>query len=262
MTESTVATSRVGPGPVSRLRVPRGHLFDRGHRVVSRRSSGETRSRAGREASSGRRGNLLRMDSSASQSLKLTPTPVHEAGHAVVGYALGRRVTLIRIGREAVPSDHPHAEVLRGAVTGGETRFEPALGAEISRRANSGEALDDHEIKWLRAELVTCFAGIFAELKVFGAFEEGGAAADAQQAAIALRFLGLTTDADGGAARLEHAQVLGQTIIDDLHSGLQHVAAQLSAGPCELDEPQAQALFSDAGIECGTHEHLLDQLDA
>lgn len=192
----------------------------------------------------------------------MTHTAVHEAGHVVVGYALGRRVSLVRIGREAVPANHPHAEVLRGAVTGGETRFEPALGAEISRRANAGETLDDHEIHWLRAELVTCFAGIFAELNVFGAFEEGGATADAQQAALVLRFLGLTTEADGGAAFLERAQTLGQAIIADLHKGLRHIAAQLSTAPCELDELRAHALLSDAGIEPATHVQLLDQLAA
>lgn len=192
----------------------------------------------------------------------LTHTPVHEAGHVVVGYALGRRVSLIRIGRQAVPANHPHADVLQGAVTGGETRFEPALGAEISRRANAGETLDDHEIHWLRAELVTCFAGIFAELKVLGAFEDGGAAADVQQAALVLRFLGLTTEADGGAARLEQAQTLAQAIIDDLHRGLRPIAAQLSIAPCELDELHAHALLSDAGIEPATHVRLLDQLAA
>ena len=38
-------------------------------------------------------------------SIELTSAAVHEAGHVVVAYALGRRVTLIRLGEQTVPTN-------------------------------------------------------------------------------------------------------------------------------------------------------------
>jgi hypothetical protein len=192
----------------------------------------------------------------------LTSTAVHEAGHIVVAYALGRRVTFIRIGRQMVPADHPHAELLQGSVTGGESRFGPALATEINYRVNTGTPLAADHLEWLRAELVTCFAGALAETRLLGEMDPEGAVADLKQASIIVGLLGITADADGGAARLERAEGVAQRVIAELSACVEQVAAALSQGPCEFDESSAHSLLEQSGVKPGTHRRLLDELAA
>ena len=192
----------------------------------------------------------------------LRPTAVHEAGHIVVAYALGRRVTHVRIGRHAVPGDHPHVELLEGAVTGGESRFGPALASEINHRAKTGLPLDANHIEWLRAELVTCFSGFHAEAALLDKVDQDGAVADMKQGSIAVSLLGITADADGGEARVERAEAIAREVIAELSPCIRRVAAALSNGPCVLDEPSAQALLEQSGARQGTHRELLERLAA
>jgi hypothetical protein len=187
-------------------------------------------------------------------------TAVHEAGHIVVAYALGRRVTLVRIGRQTVPADHPHAELLQGSVTGGESRFGPALGPEISHRIETGAPLATNHIEWLCSELVTCFAGFHAELRLLGEMDQDGALADVAQASIVVRFLGITGDVDGGATRVERAEQIAQTVLAELSACVERVAAALSEGPCEFNESSAHALLEQSGVQPGSHRKLLDEL--
>jgi hypothetical protein len=191
---------------------------------------------------------------------ELTPSGVHEAGHIVVGYALGRRVTLIRLGRQMVPADHPHAELLQGSVTGGESRFGPALATEINYRVNTEIPLAADHLEWLRAELVTCFAGVLAETRLLGEMNPEGAVADLKQASIIIGLLGITADADGGAARLERAQGIAERVIAELSACVEQVAATLSQGAREFDEASAHSLLGQSGVSRGTHRKLLDKL--
>lgn len=194
--------------------------------------------------------------------MPLRPTAVHEAGHIVVAYALGRQVTLVRIGRQTVPSDHPHAELLRGAVTGGESQFGPALASEINHRAKTGFPLDANHIEWLRAELVICFSGFHAEVALLDKMDQDGAVADMKQGSIAVSLLGITADADGGAARVERAEQLAREVIAELASCVRRVAEVLSIGSCFLDEASAHALLERSGARQGSHRELLERLAA
>jgi hypothetical protein len=191
---------------------------------------------------------------------ELTAAAVHEAGHVVVAYALGRRVTLIRIGRRTVPLEHPHTELLQGSVTGGESRFAPALATEINHRLETGIPLDAGHLEWLRAELVTCLAGALAETRFFGARDSGSELADLKQASIVVTRLGITADADGGAARVDRAGEIADMVILELAECVEHVATRLSQGPCELDESSAHSLLEQSGVRRGTHRKLLDEL--
>jgi hypothetical protein len=191
---------------------------------------------------------------------ELTRAGAHEAGHVVVVYALGRRVTLVRLGREAVPDDHPHIGLLEGAITGAETQFSPALGTEINRRVREGEQLAEEHIEWLQAELVTCYAGALAETQLFGSSTDESALADLQQAAIVVRMLGITADADGGSARLSRAGAIAETIIDDLSGSLERVAVAFSRGHARLEEAAVNAILDEAGVHNGSHRDLLVDL--
>lgn len=135
---------------------------------------------------------------------QLTPSAVHEAGHIVVAYALGRRVPLIRMGRQMAPVEHPHTSLLRGSVTAGESRFGPPLATEINRRVE-GSPLAASHVEYLRAELVTCLGGTLAETRSFGPRHSGGELADVAQASIVVKLLGISADAGGGAARVARA---------------------------------------------------------
>ncbi len=161
-----------------------------------------------------------------------------------------------------VPADHPHAELLQGSVTGGESRFGPALGTEISHRIETGAPLATNHIEWLRAELVTCFAGFHAELRLLGEMDQDGAVADVTQASIVVRFLGITGDADGGAARVERAEQIAQTVLAELSACVERVAAALFQGSCEFDESSAHGLLEKSGAKPGAHRRLLDELGA
>lgn len=194
------------------------------------------------------------------QMPELTRSAVHEAGHVVVAYALGRSVFLLRMGSQAVPKDHPHWDVLEGSVSGAESRFGPSLAAEISQTANSGASLTPEHIEWLRAELVTCLAGRLAELQLLGDSTEEGWLADAQQASVVVGMLGFTSDADGGEARLNRAGHIAEGIIAELAEPHKRVANTLSEGPCELDEEAAHDLLERSGVTAGLHRHLLDAL--
>jgi hypothetical protein len=191
---------------------------------------------------------------------ELTQAAVHEAGHVVVAYAVGRRVTLIRLGRQTVPSGHPHAELLKGSVTGGESRFGPALATEINHRVNTGIPLAPEHLEWLRAELVTCFAGALTETRLLGETNSGSELADLKQASIIVGLLGITADPDGGAARVDRAGRIAERIIADLLPSVEQVADTLSQGPCEFDESTAHALLEQSGVSRGTHRELLDEL--
>lgn len=191
---------------------------------------------------------------------RLTRGAVHEAGHVAVAYALGRRVTFIRMGRQVVPANHPHVELLQGSVTDGESRFGPALATEINNRVNTGTPLEADHVEWLRAELVTCFGGVLAETTLLGEMDQEGAAADLKQASITIQLLGIRADADGGEARLERAQEVAQRVISELTASLEQVATVLSKGPCEFDESSAHRLLEQSGVRPGTHRRLLDEL--
>jgi hypothetical protein len=196
------------------------------------------------------------------RSTQVTPAAVHEAGHVVVGYALGRRVLLIRLGKQTVPTGHPNAELLEGSVTGGESRFGPALATEINDGAQAGIPLTASQIEWLRAELITCFAGALAETRLLGKENSESALADLKQGSIVVGLLGITADADGGAARVERAGGIAERIITELQACVEQVAAALSQGPCELDEPAAHSLLDQSGVSRGSHRGLLDELAA
>jgi len=193
-------------------------------------------------------------------SIELTSAAVHEAGHVVVAYALGRRVTLIRLGEQTVPTNHPHTELLKGSVTGGESRFGPALATEIYENVNAGIPLTAGQIEWLRAELVTCFAGALAETRLRGEQNTGSALADLKQGSIVVGLLGINADADGGEARVERAGGIAERIIIELEACVEQVATALSQGPCELDEPAAHSLLDRSGVGQGTHRALLEDL--
>lgn len=137
------------------------------------------------------------------------------------------------VGRR-FPQNHPHAKLLQGSVTGGESRFAPALASEISHRVETGAPLATNHIDWLRAELVVCFAGFHAETRVLGAIDQEGALADVKQASIVIGFLGITRDADGGAARLARAEGIAEQVIAELSACVERVAGVLSHGPCEF----------------------------
>jgi len=191
----------------------------------------------------------------------LTPSGVHEAGHVVVAYALGRRVTLVRLGSHPVPDDHPHAEVLAGSIAGGDTRFGPDLASEISKRFNDGQPLALEHLEWLRAELVICHAGIAAEERLLGSATPEGWTADAQQGAVVVRMLGITDDPDGGAARVERAANIATSLVDALvGSGLDRIAATFSQGAVELDEAAITSLLEESGLRRGNHRELLEEL--
>jgi hypothetical protein len=155
----------------------------------------------------------------------LTPAAVHEAGHIVVACALGRRVTLIRLGRRMVPADHPHAELLQGSITGGESRFAPALATDINHRVETGIPLNAVHLEWLRAELVTCFAGALAETRLLG-------------------------------------EKRPESELAELTASVEQVAATLSQGPCEFDEASAHPLLKQSGVSRGTHREWLEELGA
>jgi hypothetical protein len=190
----------------------------------------------------------------------LTPAGVHEAGHVVVAYALGRRVSLVRLGSHPVPDDHPHAEVLAGSIAGGETRFGPDLASEISKRFNDGQPLALEHVEWLRAELVICHAGTAAEERLLGSATPEGWTADAQQGAVVVRMLGITDDSDGGAARVERAANIATSLVDALESELERVAARFSQGTVELDEAAITLLLEESGLRRGSHRELLEEL--
>jgi hypothetical protein len=192
----------------------------------------------------------------------LTPAAVHEAGHIVVACALGRRVTLIRLGRRMVPADHPHAELLQGSITGGESRFAPALATDINHRVETGIPLNAVHLEWLRAELVTCFAGALAETRLLGEKRPESELADLKQASIVVRLLGITADADGGEARVAHAGGIANRLIAELTASVEQVAATLSQGPCEFDEASAHPLLKHSGVSRGTHREWLEELGA
>jgi hypothetical protein len=63
----------------------------------------------------------------------------------------------MRIGSQMVPADHTHADLLQGSVTGGESRFGPALATEINHGVNTGTPLESDHLEWRRAELVGSF---------------------------------------------------------------------------------------------------------
>jgi hypothetical protein len=192
----------------------------------------------------------------------LIPAGVHEAGHVVVACALGRGVTFVRLGSQPVPEDHPHRELLKGSITGGESRFSPAFGLEISKRVKCGLPLTPEHVEWLRIELVTCFAGRLAEVQLLSSASDESWLADAQQAAIIIGFLGIKGDADGGEARIASAGNIADRILVDLSRSLERVAAKFSQGPSEFDEPAIASLLQQSGIRRGSHRELLHDLDA
>jgi hypothetical protein len=168
---------------------------------------------------------------------------------------------LLQLGSKPVPKDHPHASLLAGSTTGGETRFGPDLVSEINRRVKATELLDSEHIEFLRAELVTCFAGSLSETKLLGQASDVGRLADLKQAAVVFNMLGWSHDADGGSARLQRAGDLAEKILRDLAEGLKRVATKLSeGGPIELDELAAHSSLEEAGIESGSYRDLLDAL--
>jgi hypothetical protein len=190
---------------------------------------------------------------------KLSPSAVHEAGHVVVGYAIGRRVILVRMGSRAVPKDHPH-DVLAGSTVSGETRFGPELVSEINRRSKSGQPFDAEHVEWLRAELVTCYAGALAEVQLLGHASEVGKLADLTQGVHVARMLGITDDPDGGEARLSRAGDAADRVITEHLESVRLVAERFSQGSVDFDEPALDALLDKSGVRRGSHRNLLDEL--
>lgn len=193
---------------------------------------------------------------------RLSSSAVHEAGHVVVAYVLGRRVSLVRTGSREVPDDHPHAQLLAGSITGGETRFAPDLASEISEHFNSGRQLELEHVEWLLAELVICHAGTAAEERILGRATSEGWTADAQQGAVVVRMLRITDDPDGGAARVERAASIATSLVDEFGNEIERVAARFSEGQLELDEAAIASLLAESGLSQGSHRRLLDELAA
>jgi hypothetical protein len=190
----------------------------------------------------------------------LRPAAVHEAGHAVVGFALGRRVALVRIGSEPVPDDHPQAAVLGGSITGGETRFDPDLIPAMQRQNSAGLPYTPEQIEWLRGELVTCMAGVAAEAELLGASSDDAGTADLRQAAIVANILGITQDADGGARRLQQAETTANAVVNELRVAIKRLSATLSEGSRTFDARTMDALLEEAGVTRGSHRSELDKL--
>ncbi len=157
---------------------------------------------------------------------RLRPAAVHEAGHAVVGFALGRRVALVRIGTEAVPQDHPQSAALRGSITGGETRFDPDLIPAMQRQHSAGS--------------------VAAETVLLGASSDDAGTADLRQGAIVANILGITQDHDGGARRVQQAEDTANSVVNELRLAIKQVAAALSEGQQTFDARTMDALLEEA----------------
>jgi hypothetical protein len=187
---------------------------------------------------------------------------VNEAGHAVVGSALGRKVELVKLGTQAVPDDHPQARTLKGSIAGGETRFAPNLVSELRQRYAAGLPYTREQVEWLRTELVTCFAGVMAEVRVLGGATRESGLADMHQAAVVVNNLGISQDADSGERRVGRAEEIAQTIVNELATAIERVATTFSSGGGTFDASTVGALLERAGVRRGSHRHLLEDLAA
>jgi hypothetical protein len=188
----------------------------------------------------------------------------HEAGHVLVGSAVGRRPVLVRIGGRAIENSDPLIRHLgAGAIIGGSTLFEIGLLDEVNERTKvipHAPPLEPRHIEWLRADLVASLAGFVAEEELIGEIADASAKADevdAVRTAAKLQAAG-----EDGSAQVVGAMAIVREVIADLRSEMEAVADAFSSGPPEFDETAIGEILTPLGLQFGSHRALLSRLES
>jgi hypothetical protein len=181
---------------------------------------------------------------------------LHEAAHAVVAHAVGRRVTYVRATAKPIPVDHPSHVTAAGGIT----NSEPDLADEVNLRYELHRPFTDAQREWLAQDAVAVLAGGMAEhaagvppMEVMLVMI--GDATQSVQASRMLRRGGTGTEREFRRA----ASAATRTILDDLGAEVERLR-DLLLDRGELGEAEvAEAL---AGVPCGSHRHLLATVEA
>jgi len=194
-------------------------------------------------------------------------TAIHEAGHAVVAHAVGRRVVAATIKPELVLPGEFHrkgpwqyrneSDVLQG--TYGEMLCEPRLTGEIEAQAEASLPLTFEQRQWLVEEAVLAAAGPVAEHLSVGKVANNRG--DSNRLAWIAPLLGKTEQRDGRTFPDrnwgEAVQNCAATILRDCSKAVERFADELLAVR-EMDEVACQALLLGT-FPCGSHGSLLSE---
>jgi hypothetical protein len=189
-------------------------------------------------------------------------TARHEAGHAVVAHALGRRVISIRATALRLPTGHPHNPFNKPVVSAGFTLNEPRRAEEINAQLDAGRAFTEDQTDWLLEEVVICLAGGLAESSATDrATARASAAADLHQcgqiAGMLGRFVERGSAATADPVFLHLAETATRVILDALDADVLLLAKTLITNPVAGEDTIRKA-FSE--LPCGSHRWVLDPL--
>jgi hypothetical protein len=185
------------------------------------------------------------------QMSKRERTALHEAAHAIVAHAVGRRVVELWAVSKSLPVGHEYNDTQAEKAIDGFHRSEPDLGEDVYKRYMAGEDLSDEERKWCQQDAVIDLAGPYAERGL----PEPGTREDLERFTNTARVLE-QVDANReplGSFRAAANSIVRQ-ILGDLHDEWQSLASRL-LDEGEMDEGTiAHALRH---VARGSHEHLL-----
>jgi hypothetical protein len=192
-------------------------------------------------------------------------TALHEAGHVLVGHALGRRPVYVRITPVTLPVGHPENPLDTPIVSGGFHRDEPTMSPEVKAQYEGGLPLTAEQREWLLQECIIAFGGPLAELVVNQSAIDIGmtspASGDFLQLGNCAGMLGYLAELNGetivAPAFQDAAEDAARSILADLMEHVVELANALLATPV-MEEEQVQAAL--AGVPSGSHVHLVASL--
>jgi hypothetical protein len=188
----------------------------------------------------------------------------HEAGHAIVAHAVGRRPVYIRsstLALEVGDSDNRYNVPIK---TMGFLRCEPSLAAEVNGRYTSGLAFTPGQQEWPLQEAVVTLGGPIGQSTQSGRESAMGSAGDdLEKHVMAARLLGRVQQVDGRTtvdpAFSDAAFDAADAILLDLNEPMVSLAELLCQTPVVEGQLLEDAL---AGSPRGSHVALLDGLRA